>query len=366
MELNNATPFPAAFTVSPDAGGREHLVVVVKGSFGFPSHSGAPCPVLDTQVPLLMADTFWGEPGFSAPRGEMDFAPSKPRCDILLEAQAHAPNARPSEEVLVGVRVGSWAKTLTVLGDRVWLGGLGTPRISAPKPFRTMPITYDRAFGGVDSAEPDPDAAGAFAANPVGRGWHRVENAGRVNGFSLPNVETPLDRVAAPWDTPEIAGFGPLGRGWTERIKYAGTYDDAWLADKFPFLPDDFDPRYHQAAPQDQQIEPPGTGTEVVLANLTSDGQTSFRLPDTEMPIHFARNRSDDVSVQAMLDTIFIEPETRRFSLSWRASIPLKRDIFEVPECLVGKRRAAFWRAREQGKAYYPSLGKLVAGKASS
>jgi len=43
--------------------------------------------------------------------------------------------------------------------------------------------------------------------------------------------------------------FGPIGRGWSERLKYAGTYDDDWLENVFPFLP-----AYYQAAPADQQL----------------------------------------------------------------------------------------------------------------
>jgi len=29
-----------------------------------------------------MANEFWGEPGFSSPRHEVDFALRKPRCDV--------------------------------------------------------------------------------------------------------------------------------------------------------------------------------------------------------------------------------------------------------------------------------------------
>ena len=49
--------------------------------------------------------------------------------------------------------------------------------------------------------------------------------------------------------------FGPLGRGWPLRARFGGTYDDKWLKDDFPFLPKDFDERYYQAAPEDQQIK---------------------------------------------------------------------------------------------------------------
>ncbi len=47
--------------------------------------------------------------------------------------------------------------------------------------------------------------------------------------------------------------FGPIGRSWQQRIKWAGTYDDQWMRHQYPFLPNDFDEHYFQAAPEDQQ-----------------------------------------------------------------------------------------------------------------
>jgi hypothetical protein len=54
-----------------------------------------------------MSDVFFGEPGLSAPKYEVDFAPRKPRCDLLLNATAYAPEGRTAEHVTVGVRIGT-------------------------------------------------------------------------------------------------------------------------------------------------------------------------------------------------------------------------------------------------------------------
>jgi hypothetical protein len=93
------------------------------------------------------------------------------------------------------------------------------------------------------------------------------------------------------WGDNRPASFGPLGRGWPERLRFAGTYDQAWNDDVFPFLPRDFDPRHYQASPADQQIPFPAKGTEVLLANLTPEGNTAFRLPEGDLPVHFVRAR---------------------------------------------------------------------------
>ena len=49
----------------------------------------------------------------------------------------------------------------------------------------------------------------------------------------------------------------------------------------FPFLPPDFDDRYFQMAPPDQQIDYPRGGEEVQLVNLTPEGRLGFQLPPT-------------------------------------------------------------------------------------
>ena len=58
-----------------------------------------------------------------------------------------------------------------------------------------------------------------------------------------------------------------------------------------------------------------------------------------------------------------IEPDARRFTVTWRASRPLKRNMFEVVQVLVGSMPRGWWRARELGKTYYPSLAEMAAAK---
>ncbi|MGZ8943384.1 MAG: DUF2169 domain-containing protein, partial [Methylobacter sp.] len=48
------------------------------------------------------------------------------------------------------------------------------------------------------------------------------------------------------------------------------------------------------------------------------------------------------------------------FKMTWRASVPLKKNIFEIPQALAGKMSRGWWRARELGKTYYPSLAHLA------
>jgi len=76
MELINATRMPAGYTLGLEPSGRELLVVVIKGTFRFPQPGEPPghFALAPQQLPLVMADTFSGEPGRSAPVYEVDFA----------------------------------------------------------------------------------------------------------------------------------------------------------------------------------------------------------------------------------------------------------------------------------------------------
>ena len=152
MELINSTRMVAGYTMGMEPSGRELLVIVIKGTFRIPTEDGAPLRLHDEQLPLVMGDVFFGEPGLSAPKYEVDFAPRKQRCDVLLNGSAYAPGGKPTRRVEVAVQIGSWSKSFAVVGDRVWEAAGAGIGASAPIPFTVMPITYDRAFGGTDTA----------------------------------------------------------------------------------------------------------------------------------------------------------------------------------------------------------------------
>jgi hypothetical protein len=99
----------------------------------------------------------------------------------------------------------------------------------------------------------------------------------------------------------------------------------------------------------------------VLLVNLTPEGRTSFVLPPLELPLQFfLRDEEDMVEARGVVDTLAFEPDLRRFSVVWRASHPLKREIFEVEEVVTGTMPRGWYRARELGKEYAPSLHEAI------
>lgn len=360
MDLLNATRMPAAYTQGLDKDGREFLVVAVKGTFTIPAPAEEPVLAAE-QAPLMMADTFTGQPGFSAPIYEADFAPIKRRCDVLLLGSAYAPQGKPAFRVPVSLQVSSLVKRFQVVGDRVWERSAVAAVAGRPKPFLVMPITYDRAFGGLDDFHWEAAKHSAYSQNPVGRGY--CQSVIPLQGAPMPNTEEFNRPIESPKGAYRPMAFGPIGRHWEPRIGLGGTYDQAWLDQVFPFLPADFDEVYYQAAPPDQQMPYLQGGETVVLENLTPEGHTVFRIPRVEMPVVFFPKNGDKEETRAVIDTLIIEPDLRRFTLTWRVSRPLRKNMFEVAQVLVGQMPRGWWRARELGKTYYPSLAALSQSK---
>lgn len=348
MELINATRMVTGYTMGLEPSGRELLVVVIKGTFRLPTSADEPLRLHEEQLPLVMADTFTGAPGFSAPVYEAEFVPRKKQADVVLLGSAYAPGGRPATTVSVGLRVNGLTKTFAVVGDRHWDAGISGLGISPAQPFTKMPIGYDRAFGGVDDRHEDPAKHAAFMRNPAGRGFRKHSSNEAITGTPLPNTEDIKRAVKSPDGDYAPMSFGPIGRNWEPRYRYAGTYDDEWLEKHFPFLPPDFDEQYYQSAPLDQRFPGPLGGHEVTLVNLTPDGRRSFKIPALEAPVVVFPKKGEREDLTATLDTLVIEPDEDRLTMNWRVARPLRKNMFEIAQVLVGKKGREWWQQREE------------------
>ncbi|MEN0108403.1 MAG: DUF2169 domain-containing protein [Pseudomonas sp.] len=359
MELLNATPFAVAFTQGLAADGRESLVVIAKGTFSLPL-DGSEAPLASVQRPLVMADEYSGEPGLSALLREMDFSPGKPFCDVLVLGKAYAPGGRPVSQLTAGIRVGRVSKAFTVLGPRQWQPGLIGAGAGVPQAFTEQPIDYAHAFGGSYPVADNPELRDGYAANPCGRGWFpRSAATAQIVGMPMPTTEALNQPVDSPHGDFTPMALGPIARSWPPRIGYAGTYDEAWLADGFPFLPADFDTRYYQAAPADQQTDYLKGGEDVLLLCLTAQERAGFKVPRHHVPVTFFLTAGGHETLEAVIDTLLIDTDAGLVEVTWRISRPLKRGMFDIAEVLVGSKPRGWWRARELGKDYYPSLADV-------
>jgi hypothetical protein len=358
MEFVNETKVAAGWTMGFDRDGRELIIVAIKATFRIPVDGGKP-PLAEKQRSLIEADQFTGEPGFSAPLYESDYAHRRPMCDVLLNGSAYAPAGERAVRLTVGFRVGPLAKIFGVVGNRAWDKGVFGIGASDPQPFEVMPISYDNAFGGVERSKTEPEKVRTFLSNPVGRGYSHSKEG--VDGQPLPNTEELAKPVTNPSGAYQPMSLGPIGRNWRPRAGFAGTYDQYWLHNQAPFWPKDFDYHYFQSAPPDQQIPYPSGGEQVVLKNLTPDGTASFTLPTVSMPVWFLPHRGKDTRVDSVIDTIVIEPDLGIFTMTWRAMLPMRRSCFDMKQVIAGEMSEAWQRMRKYGsKPYYKGLSELV------
>ena len=63
-----------------------------------------------------------------------------------------------------------------------------------------------------------------------------------------------------------------------------------------------------------------------------------------KMPVVFFLKKGGEEETLAVIDTLVIEPDLQRFMVTWRVNRPLMKDIFEVPQVLVGNTGKERWR----------------------
>lgn len=333
--LDNRLPFAVQPMHLADESGRPLLAVVVKATCAIAADGSA--TLLPEQPPVDLAGSWWGEPGASSPRIDTEAAFCKPATDVAIIGHAHAPHAGCTQMEVHGA-VGPLAASLRVTGDRVWRKGWLGKRISEAQPFERLPLTYERAFGGVDGPADDPTRQIADERNPLGRGFRSGPTSPFIEGLPLPNIEAFDDTVTA-WGQPvAVAGMGFLAAAWQPRRTLAGTYDEAWRQERLGLLPRDFDRRFFNAAhPQWISREGHLRGDEAVrLQGLTPTGDWAFRLPGWAPPaVTVARRMVADVPVGMVLDTVVIDADALRLTLLWRGHIVLRDGPLEVSAVVI-------------------------------
>ena len=317
-KLDNQTPYAAARGWGRDKDGGHEWLVAVKAVFDIRSDGSV--SLADEQLEPALLPEYTGEPGASSLRYDIDLVSPKPTTDLLVNGTAYAPGGRPSNEFRIGFAVGAVRKTLVVRGNRKFQAGLFGRASAEIEPVIQVPIVYERAYGGYDTADPDPSRHRRDARNPVGRGvvsqtHHRI-------GQLMPNFEHPGQAVedAGP------AGFGAIDSFWAPRSTWSGTYNEAWRKERFPLLPADWDPRSLLCSPLDQRPVQHLVGGETVqLHNLRPQGRLSFVLPRRDLQVTTRINKHTKQS-RGTLGTVIIEPDHPRVIMVWHSSLSCPSD----------------------------------------
>lgn len=377
VKLSNSTVLPAKLVASPGGIGEPGVgALLAKATFRFDAHghveaeTQAPVPLFDkdveTPLGVLPADTLG--------RGSERF-------EVMLLGSAHVPNQSQASELRVGLCVGSERREMAVFGDRLWEPAAdGTPRIGAAQPFTSMPLVYERAFGGSVPVQIDPDSVldvfepinkrglgfdAEMWAHAVGQMLGAPQGYPLLEGYRrrLPNLENPRALIQKWSDAPEPVGWAPvyldtavghlpLIRRESERLERDRAQGEGAAQRRYDELlktPDpDVDPAgsLHRAHP-DWVIDTPLEKATVRLENLLPDAPAvEFPLPALRVVadyVLYGREGSRDLLAQALV----LLPEQRVFYLVYR--LPFTFDNGPASERSFRLRTEAGWFRPEQG-----------------
>jgi hypothetical protein len=334
LQFKNGTPFQGTIYLMPDPEGIDTIFAVVKATLML----GERLALAEKQLPVTLADAYHGEPGKTSIKTPSDVSLTKPATDVLLLGTAYAPRGRRTTQMDVSLAAGPLRKTVRVFGDRVWERAGVVHSISRPEPFETMPLVWERAYGGMDHKGTELRAE---ARNPVGAGYRAKDGEKSLDGLRLPNLEDPADPITAWKQYPAPACFAPICGHWEPRLSHAGTYDERWQQERAPYLPKDFDQRFFQLAP-------PGlvaagylqAGEWIEAQGVTPSGGLRVQVPPVRVEITYVVDGSPQ-PVPANLDTIVLEPDEGRLLLVWRAALRCDKKALRVNEVRAAAVKAA-------------------------
>jgi hypothetical protein len=326
--VDNGTPFTFEAVYLADEEARPLLVTVIRATYEI---TGRRLSLAEKQAPVPMAGELWGEdPATSSYRYEPEAAFIKLATDVVLIGHAYAPRVSAAE-VSVGFQVGPVSRTAQVTGDRVWVRSAGGAVATSPRPFEKIPLTWERAFGGWDRTAGTPDRPCFEPRNPVGTGF-RARGGSFEEGIRLPNVEDPAQPLRAWGQVVPPVGFGFTCANWQPRAAFAGTYDEAWMKDRMPLLPRDFDRRFFNGAAPG--LVAPGylRGDEqVAVVGASPLGSLSFRLPGVPRPVcRVELALRGDARVETQLDTVVVNTDEDMVYLTWRGHVALRNGPHDV------------------------------------
>jgi hypothetical protein len=336
----------SAVVLAADAIGRQIVSIHAKVTYRL-LPSGA-CELAAEQAALLNVE---GDRLAEGLPPESDVIPYKAATDLIVMASAHAPRGRPVARLSASIDCGELHRGFLVQGERRCVyRGRGSIAFSRPEAFTTIPLRYERAYGGCDPhvVAPEPRTLseamtphpGIYPRNPAGRGYVVNETRALIDGLLLPNVENPHDPLE-----PDRLITGSQQRWWRQPLPWScDWFDLSWyprsvfLGGVPDFLPDDdrqveevrrgyvpgsqnarfrkatlaelFDPRFSDAA-SPGLVVPFMRGDEAIrLCGLTPEQELVVRLPGQRprMEVRYARGRG--------MKTIEVTPVPNRVLIS--------------------------------------------------
>jgi hypothetical protein len=334
IELQNYTPFPHMTFEKYGVYGALFDVIVFRGTFRLKG-GGLLADLAEDQRPLVMADEYHDDPQTSSLKFETDLVLYKKQTDIHVIGLAHAEKERPVTGWVASISVGNFTKSLHIHGPCQWEYHHNSWQLTPPKSISQIPLRYEYAFGGcwidVDGTEQ------VFQQNPVGRGYYPdINQLDTSSSYFAPQIDDGQFAALAYTSVPQ--GLGPMSRWWDPRLKFAGTYDDAWRSSRFPLLPDDFDVQFYQSAHPEMRYPGFLSGRKPILLKglLPESPRILTALPEYKPVCVLTDGKNHNHTLAPNLDTLTFDLDERLIHATWRLTIPRSLNFREgVLGCIV-------------------------------
>jgi len=310
---------------------------MMKGTFAIREGERA-CRV-ESQPAILTSDVFHSKPNESSLRQESELVPRQPRADVTFNAVARSPERKELEGWSVRVMIDQRAThTLHVCGARQWEPSgvvLKSWKLSERQKMTELPLRYEYAYGGIIR---DGENLLVHEFNPVGRGFLGGLPP-RQNPVPAPQIGLLAEFAALnPREEMMVCGLGPISKSWLPRRSLAGTFNDVWLREQHPRMPDDYSLAFWNGAPSALQIDPYLTGDETMtVKGVRHDPKPyAFSLPGLEWHYELVSSSSRRsgkyrLNLQSVhCDLADPDPDKHWMSLVWRAAFQSPEEVAEI------------------------------------
>lgn len=308
MDLVTLCPFVASKVVWQANSGAFALTVIVKATFVLQPGTAQLAPEQD---PVLKQDRFYDHDPRRSVRVPSDMVPYKPRADVTLVGHAYAPGKQPVRSIVTRLVVGEMDKSIEVWSDRAFrvLDG----QLLEGKHFTTMPLVWERASGGPESA------------NPVGKRFDGALDA--YGTIAIGNLQPLGHFVSKRSDTFAPTCYGPVAPTWPGRTQRLGRLSRhlAYIAWNTQKLPPNLDPSFFQAAPPDQYVQEIRANERVVLENLHPEyARLVTSLPGLTPRAIADRATGEREEIKLIGDTLWIDTDRGVCCVVWRGRMGLR------------------------------------------
>lgn len=319
IELLNQSMFSAGIFPGHDQMGQPQQTLVVKASFAFDKNASIQqIPAL----PLVETQEWHAEPGKSSLKQVVETVPFKAGAEVLLQGTVEMPH--PHYQVHdINLSVNAWQKPLRLFGERRWLGNQLKGKVSLPKSFSEIELTYENAFGGTGLGN------NCYRANPVGKGYQKGNTD--LSQINLPQIEWRDKLLKSTRQKMIPACYGPVPLQWTNKLKslpkkawqslHAGQYP----AIKLPL-------EFYNFAPSDQQFKDLFTAKEIInltgmIKELGVAATLTLRMPGV-YPEAILLNQAKSELVSLKCDTLLIDIDQKHIHYLWRTALPKKSEDY--------------------------------------